>query len=292
MAVQVEDRNLYRITSRQKCKTTNSSDTTIRNSHPPLCSNLLVLSLFLIGWIGSWAQAIKRGNAHYQAGAYDAALEAYQSAAAHRPEEAISRYNLGTVLYQKKQFEHAADQFRQALDTVDPIYRAQGYYNLGNAQAKLNDIEGAIQSYKSALRLNPTDVDTKYNLELALERLEQKPQQNQSEAGEEDKDRQEQEQEQQQSNQQNRDEQEPNQQNQDPPAASDQQQQNQELSEQKSTAEESSLQSERESMQQPVEMSKEDAIRLLDAVKDDEKEIQKRLLQKRFSGRQRPEKDW
>ena len=30
----------------------------------------------------------------------------------------------------------------------------------------------------------------------------------------------------------------------------------------------------------------------LDAVKDDEKEIQKKILQKRFSRRQRSEKDW
>ena len=45
-------------------------------------------------------------------------------------------------------------------------------------------------------------------------------------------------------------------------------------------------------MPQPVEMSKEDAIRLLETVKDDEKEIQKKILQKRFSRRQRHEKDW
>lgn len=268
---------MYRITNRQECKTTDSSCATIPSLPPPSCCILLVLSLFLIGWIGRWSQAIKRGNAHYEAGAYDAALEAYQSAAAHRPEDEISHYNLGAALYQKKQFEQAADEFRQALDTVDPIHRAQGYYNLGNAQAKLNDMEGAIRSYRSALRLNPTDLDTKHNLELALERLEQKPQQNRSESEEPDKDRQEQGQ--QHSNQQNSDEQEPNQQNQEPPPTSDQTQQKQESSDQ-------------ESMQQPVEMSKEDAVRLLDAVKDNEKEIQRKLLQKRFLRRQHPEKDW
>ena len=270
---------MYRTTSRQQYKTSNSSHITIRKLHPPLRYILLTLSLLLIGWIGSWSQAIKRGNTHYETGAYDAAVEAYQAAAMDRPEDPISHYNLGTALYQKKQFEKAADQFRRSLDVTDPTYRAQGYYNLGNAQIQLNDIAGAIRSYKGALRLNPTDLDAKHNLELALEK---------SESGEGNKDQQEQEQQQQ--NQQNSNEQQSNQQNQENPAASEGQ--NQESSEQEPTSEESASQLEQESVQPPVEMSKEDAIRLLDAVKDDEKEIQKKILQKRFSRRQRPEKDW
>lgn len=253
---------------------------------------LLVLSFFLVGWIGNWSQAIKRGNEHYKAEAYDAALEAYQSAAKDRPEDAISRYNLGTALYQKKQFEKASDEFRRSLDTADPVHQAQGYYNLGNAQIQLNDIEGAIRSYKSALRLNPVDLDAKHNLELALEKLEQKSQQNRSESEDEDKDQQEQDQQQQNQDQQNRDEQEPDQQGQENPSQSEQQQQNQKSSEQEAASEESSPQSEQESTRQPVEMSEEDAIRLLEAVKDNEKEIQKKILQKRFSRRQRSEKDW
>ena len=253
---------------------------------------LLVLSFFLVGWIGSWSQAIKRGNAHYKAGAYDAALEAYQSAAENRPEDAISRYNLGTALYQKEQFEKASDEFRRSLDTADPGHQAQGYYNLGNAQVQLNDIEGAIRSYKSALRLNPADLDAKHNLELALEKLEQQSQQNRSESGDEDKDRQEQDQQQQNQDQQDRDKQEPDQQDREHSFESEQQQQNQESSEQEAASEESSPQSEQGSTQQPVEMSEEDAIRLLEAIKDNEKEIQKKILQKRFSRRQRSEKDW
>ncbi len=267
----------------------------VKSSQPiirPLHYVLLILSLFLIGWIGSWSQTIKRGNIHYEAGAYDAALEAYLSAAKDRPEDAISRYNLGAALYQREEFEKAADEFRRSLDAADPIYRAQGYYNLGNTQAQLNDIEGAIRSYKSALRLNPTDLDTKHNLELALEKLEQNSQQNQSNSGDEGKDRQEQDSQQQNQDPQDSDEQEPNQQNREQPAESNQQQPNHESSEQEATSEASPPQKGQESMQQSARMSKEDAIRLLEAVKDNEKEIQKKLLQKRFSRRRRTEKDW
>lgn len=253
---------------------------------------VLVLPLFLIGWIGSWSQAIKRGNTHYESEAYDAALGAYRSAAENRPEDPISRYNLGTVLYQQKQFEKAAAEFRRSLDAETPIYQAQGYYNLGNTQVQLNDIEGAIRSYKSALRLNPEDLDAKHNLELALEKLEQKSQQNQSEPGEENKDQQEQDQQRQNQDPQDTEEKESSQQDQEDSSESEQQQQSQEASEQESTSEEPPSQSAQESIQQPVEMSKEDAIRLLEALKDNEKEIQKKILQKRFSRRQRSEKDW
>lgn len=253
---------------------------------------VLVLPLFLIGWIGSWSQAIKRGNTHYESEAYDAALDAYRSAAENRPEDPISRYNLGTVLYQQKQFEKAADEFRRSLDAETPIYQAQSYYNLGNTQVQLSDIEGAIRSYKSALRLNPGDLDAKHNLELALEKLEQKSQQNQSEPGEENEDQQEQVQQGQNQDPQDTEEKESNPQDQEDSSESEQQQQNQESSEQESTSEESPVQSAQESTQPPVEMSKEDAIRLLEALKDNEKEIQKKILQKRFSRRQRSEKDW
>ena len=82
---------------RSKKMSIKSAQSTIR----PMYYILLVLTLFLIGWIGGWSQAIKRGNAHYKTEAYDAALEAYQSAAENRLEDAISHYNLGTA-YTKK----------------------------------------------------------------------------------------------------------------------------------------------------------------------------------------------
>ena len=287
MATDVKIRWKYGYGEKQKMSV-KSSQSTIR----PVYYILLISPFFLIGWVGDWSQAIKRGNAHYEAEAYDAALEAYQSAAENRPEDAIARYNLGTTLYQKKQFEKAADEFRRSLDAADPVRRAQGYYNLGNAQVQFNDIEGAIRSYKSALRLNPADLDAKHNLELMLEKLEQKSQQNRSESGDENKNQQEQDQQQQNQDQQDRDGQEPNQQDQENPSESEQQQQSQESSEQEATSEESPPQSEQGATQQPIEMSKEDAIRLLEAVKDNEKEIQKKILQKRFSRRQRSEKDW
>jgi len=245
----------------------------VLSKSPLFCNSqylLILLSLFLIGWIGDWSRLMKEGNERYAAADYDAALKAYQSAVERQPKKAISHYNLGTALYQKKRYDEAANEFRRSLDSKDPLLQAHGYYNLGNAQFQVGDLKGAIRSYKSALRLNPDDYDAKYNLELALEKLAEK-----------------------QSHQQN-------QSNHHGADSNGQEHQQQPLrseigAEHASTApqpDESASKPGQNSIQQPDGMSKEDAIRILEAMNDDEKDIQKKLLRKQFAKRQRSEKDW
>ena len=212
---------------------------------------LLILAFSTIGWIGSWSRLTQNGNVHYAEGEYDSALEAYQQAVKQRPDDAISHYNLGTALYQKAQFDKAANAFRHSLVATDSMLQARGHYNLGNAQFQLGDIRGAIRSYKNGLRSNPSDQDSKYNLELAFEKLkQQQPQGQRSDIGTK----------QQKTHRDKMPKQEP------------------------STAqvEES----------EPHPMSKEDAIRLLETLRNDEKALWKKLLQKRFARHRRPEKDW
>ncbi len=230
--------------------------------------NLILLSLFLIGWIGDWSRLMKEGNERYAAADYDAALKAYQSAVERRPKEAISHYNLGTALYQKKRYDEAANEFMRSLDSKDPLLQAQRYYNLGNAQFQSGDLQGAIRSYKSALRLNPDDYDAKYNMELALEKLAEKQSQRQNQS---------------------------NHHGADSKGQEHQQQPTDNQTKRASTApqpEESASKPGQNSIQQPDGMSKEDAIRILEAMNDDEKDIQKKLLRKRLARRKRSEKDW
>ena len=220
----------------------------------------ILLSLSLLGWIGSWSRLVKRGNQHYTAGRYDAALKAYQLATDQQPDNAIARYNLGTALYQQGQFDKAADAFRHSLVATDSTFRARGYYNLGNAQFQLGDYRGAIRSYTSALRLNPTDIDAKSNLELALERLKHQRERQQQFGAEQ------------------RQETDAGVQQRDTPNA-----------ERKAPNTNAKA-----SIPQPVSepMSKEDAIRLLESFSDDEKQLWEQLLQKRFASPHKPEKDW
>ena len=249
------------------------------NSHihrfSPVCHlpAIVILSFCLIGWIGDGSRLIHRGNEHYTAGEYDAAVQAYQAVLAQRPKDAIAHYNLGTALYKKKQFDEAANAFRSSLNGSDAILQAKGYYNLGNAQFQLGHLHGAIRSYKSALRLNPTDQDAKYNLELGLEKLAgQQGQSNNQGSDADNQDNQPPHQSEGEGGGRNADESEP---------------------ESMTTPSEAAPPSpEENTMPQRDKMSKEEAIRLLEAFNYDDKKIQQRLLRKRFARRQKPEKDW
>lgn len=221
----------------------------------------ILMSLSLLGWIGSWSRLIKSGNEHYTAGRYDAALKAYQLATEQRPDNAIARYNLGTALYQQGRFDKAADAFRHSLIAKDSILQAQGYYNLGNAQFQLGDLRGAIRSYTSALRLNPTDVDAKYNLELAFERLKQQQARRQKDGNAE--------------------------QHRKPDTET--QQRNTPNSERKAQNADAKASAPKPTSQP---MSKEDAIRLLETFSYDEKQLWEKLLRKQSASHHKPEKDW
>ena len=71
----------------------------------------------------------------------------------------------GVAYYRDKQFDKAYDEFK--LDNS-----AQGLYNQGNALAKLEKYDEAINAYSKALELQKDFPDAKFNKEL-LEKLKQ-----------------------------------------------------------------------------------------------------------------------
>jgi Ca-activated chloride channel family protein len=83
----------------------------------------------------------------------------------------------GNALYRRKRYEDAAVRYRLAARS--PGLRQRSSFNLGNALVRAAEnaperpelLRGAIRAYEEALRLDPTDVDAKWNLELAVRRL-------------------------------------------------------------------------------------------------------------------------
>lgn len=134
---------------------------------------LILLSVALVGWIGSWARTVKAGNEAYASGDYDEAQIAFQEATFQKPDSPLAHYNLGTARYRSGRFHEAEQAFREALakhnrKAEGTLNLAHIYYNLGNAQFKMGDFRGAIDAYRHSLRLNPDDADTQHNLALAL----------------------------------------------------------------------------------------------------------------------------
>lgn len=78
---------------------------------------------------------------------------------------AQSGFEKGNALYQKGQYEQAIQAYESVLDSRQQS--ADLYFNLGNCYYKLNKVAPSIYNYEKALVLAPEDVDITNNLKFA-----------------------------------------------------------------------------------------------------------------------------
>jgi Ca-activated chloride channel family protein len=79
-------------------------------------------------------------------------------------------FNLGTSQIAAGNREAGSSTIAKAL--ADPSLRADALFNRGNSALTANAFDYAIRDYTDALRIRPTDVAAKRNLEIALRRKE------------------------------------------------------------------------------------------------------------------------
>lgn len=218
---------------------------------------IILSPLFLYAQSGR--KQVAEGNQLYSEEKFDEANNKYQDAMLEDPGSLPIQFNIGNVLYKKKNYEKSMDAYNKVLDTDDPLFQSQVYYNLGNALFRHGKLPESIVAYEQALKLNPNDLDAKYNLEFVRNQLKQnaQPQQQDSQQQPEQKEQQ------QPKDKQNQEEQEKD--------KEEQQQQAEQQEERK-------------------EMSKEEAERLLEALKENQKEMKKK--QAKGKGKVRVLKDW
>lgn len=122
-----------------------------------------------------------RGNAAFRAHNYDAAATLYREALHHNPHSARALFNLGDT-YLAKGDARAADSLYLEASRLEKNaqVKSMAFHNRGYIRQKmaLSDRErqqqllrDAIEQYKQALRLNPRDNDTRYNLALCQKQL-------------------------------------------------------------------------------------------------------------------------
>lgn len=132
---------------------------------------LLYIFLFLLTSAGAQAQQmperslVRKGTRQYNKGNYEQAISRYEQALQAVAGQFEATYDLGNALYKAERFDRAEQTMQQAaadsLRTDDE--RAEAFYNLGNAQFKQQKYKEALESYKQSLRLNPADMEAKYN---------------------------------------------------------------------------------------------------------------------------------
>ena len=124
-------------------------------------------------------QYIRQGNKLFRSGDYPNAEVSYRKAIEKNPKNSQAVFNLGNALMAQKKDSAAVVQFESAskLET-NPLRKAKAFHNMGVICQSHKMYGEAIEAYKNALRLNPDDDETRYNLVLCKHQ-QQKQQQNQ-----------------------------------------------------------------------------------------------------------------
>jgi tetratricopeptide (TPR) repeat protein len=100
------------------------------------------------------------------------AVEVYEAILEIRPQHAPTLINLGTIQYNRREFEQAEVMYRRAT-LADPEY-ALAFFDLGNVLDEMQRLPEATTAYQRAVALVPQYADAHYNLALAYERQGQR----------------------------------------------------------------------------------------------------------------------
>lgn len=115
-------------------------------------------------------RATIEGNERYQEGKLDEALQSYTRAQVEHPEALELHYNIGNVQYRKGDKEKALEEYKTAVGVKSETGR-RASFNSGNVHYLGEKWKEAVEAYSDALRIDPSDIEARQNLELALQKL-------------------------------------------------------------------------------------------------------------------------
>ena len=250
---------------------------------------ILLFVLCLLSFIPSYSQSerslVRRGNRDIEKERYHDAEIKYRKALEENRLMEEAGFNLGNSLYLQDKYQEADSQyFDIASRAKNDSLKEASYYNLGNSFYKSEQYDGAVQAYKQALRINPDDEDARYNLAMAQKKLKDSEGQN----GGQNQDQQNQNQQNQ--NQQNQNQQNQNQQNQ---QQNQDEQQGQEQQQQQQQGQQDEQQDGEQQEAQQMNISKDDAERMLEALKNNEQKTLQKVQESKTKGQKvKIDKDW
>ena len=223
---------------------------------------ILLLMMCVAAQAQTDRQLVRQGNKQYRLGNSADAEVLYRKSVEKNPRNAQANYNLGNALMLQRKDSLAISQLETSakLET-NPIRRAQAYHNMGVICQQHQMFGEAIEAYKESLRNNPTDNETRYNLELCKRQQKQQNQDNKD-------------------NKDNKDQQKQDQQKQDEQQKkNEQQKQNQ--------------QKQNQQKQNEQKMSRENAEQMLNAAIQEEKQTQERMKKaQQQAGKRLLQKNW
>lgn len=152
---------------------------------------IVTVAFLLVGGTNAVAQTdrnlIRQGNRAFKSQKWAAAETQYRKAIFKNQKNPQAIYNLGCALLAQQKDSLAMIQFGNAAQLESNIFRrSKSYHNMGVVMQNHREYAQAIEYYKMALRCNPQDNETRYNLALCKKLLKNN-QQNQNNKNNKDK---------------------------------------------------------------------------------------------------------
>ena len=94
----------------------------------------------------------------------------YRLALSAKQNNAAGSYNLGNAYYKSELYDEAMLRHLEAVNNSGlKLEKHKAYHNIGNTLMQKKRCKEAVSAYKNALRNNPSDDESRYNLALAQE---------------------------------------------------------------------------------------------------------------------------
>lgn len=125
---------------------------------------------------------VRKGNKEYSEGNYQKSIDYYERAKKFDSTRYEVIYNLSSAYARNEQADKAEELLRRvAADTLHrtDAERAEALFNLGDIEFGRQRLPEALECFKQSLRLNPSDMEAKYNYAYVKHMLDRQNQNNQ-----------------------------------------------------------------------------------------------------------------
>ena len=220
-----------------------------------------------------------------------AAEKEYRKAISEKPSNTTGTYNLGNAYYKSGLYSEAIQRHLETANlAITKTEKHQAFHNLGNALMQQKQCKEAVEAFKNALRNDPTDEETRYNLVLAKECAEQ---QGNGGGGDDNKENQDQ------KNQDKKEGDDKKDQNKDKGddkkdnKGDDKEDQDGKPKNEKGDNKDGEPKDQKKQQPQPGKLSPQQVKNLLEAMNNQEKKVQEKINAKKVKGEKvKTEKDW
>lgn len=144
--------------------------------------SICLLLCFPFAFSQKESKDVRAGNKLYKEDKFTDAEVFYRKGLGKNDQSFEATFNLGNALYKQQKYTEAVEQFAKAATLETNKNKiASAYHNIGNSMFQAKEYSKSIEAYKMALKQNPKDDETRYNLALAQKQLKQQQQQQKNE---------------------------------------------------------------------------------------------------------------